>query len=495
MPRPFLEGWPRLFRWKLSRSEYQIRNAKQIHEMSGARRSQGLLAIVLRIVPYPASPSFVRTPHETLHRSYTIAIPKRAATSFSVSFAPEPNEHETEVFKGSKAPDRKAESKKSPPTKARLARKLKSLKAEEHRSDHGSKARPDNTQAVGALESSPISPQIQETPAHAEQVREAATTDPSGADSTRRTVEVSGEDDLLEPEGHITEEVLRATLRAARKKEEWKVENERRTTLREAKRKEGWKAEKEPRADILIGSGFAIDEIPVIRQRLSSEIAKTEADPTSKRVTNGREPHIGSKDIEKKKTKLPGSPHSPSSPREEGRPLPERTLASKSSEALPKSKKDIQAKPHTSPPAKKEPWQVQKQALENKFGSEGWNPRKKLSPDAIDGIRALHAQYPDEYPTPVLAQKFKISPEAIRRILKSKWRPDANQQIERKERWAKRHDRIWDQQAAIGLRPARTKARKPKEPGDLDDERSEIEEFQIARTQKQARDMHLTGED
>ena len=471
------------------------RNVKQIHEMSRTLRSQGLLAVVLRIVSYPAPPNFAYTPRAILRRSYTAALPKRAVTGFSVSFAPEPDEHETEVSKPSKAPGRKAESKKSPPKKAHPARKVKSLKARGHNSDHGSEQSPGKSQAVGASESSPAALQIQETPAHVEQVREVATVDHSGADSAGRTIEVGGEDNLLKSEGHTTEEVPRVTLRAARRKEEWEVEKEQRTTSREARTKEERKAEKEPRADILVGSGFAINEIPVVRQLLSSELAETGADNKSKGVTDEREPHTGSKDIEKKRTKPPRSPHSPSSPRQEDRLSPQQTLASKPYDERPKSKKDIQAKPHTYPPAKKEPWQVQKQALENKFGSEGWNPRKKLSPDTIDGIRALHAQYPDEYPTPVLAQKFKISPEAIRRILKSKWRPDPNKQIERKERWAKRHDRIWDQQAAIGLRPVRTKVRKPKEPGDLDDEISEIEEFQIARAQKQARDMHLTGED
>ncbi|KAH7061211.1 hypothetical protein B0J12DRAFT_553139, partial [Macrophomina phaseolina] len=68
-------------------------------------------------------------------------------------------------------------------------------------------------------------------------------------------------------------------------------------------------------------------------------------------------------------------------------------------------------------------WMVQKEALKEKFGKEGWQPRKKLSPDAMDGIRQLHASDPDTYTTPVLANEFKVSPEAIRRILKSKWRP------------------------------------------------------------------------
>ena len=83
----------------------------------------------------------------------------------------------------------------------------------------------------------------------------------------------------------------------------------------------------------------------------------------------------------------------------------------------------------------------------------GWNPPKKLSPDALDGIRHLHAMAPDRFTTPVLAEEFKISPEAIRRILKSKWRASEAQMDDRRKRWEKRHDKIWSQMAELGLRP------------------------------------------
>lgn len=108
--------------------------------------------------------------------------------------------------------------------------------------------------------------------------------------------------------------------------------------------------------------------------------------------------------------------------------------------------------------AKQESWNIQRKALKEKF-PEGWNPRKKLSPDAMEGIRGLHTQDPVKYSTPVLAEQFKVSPEAIRRILKSKWASKAGEEKieERRDRWAKRHDRIWDQQAELGLRPRRTK--------------------------------------
>jgi hypothetical protein len=47
-----------------------------------------------------------------------------------------------------------------------------------------------------------------------------------------------------------------------------------------------------------------------------------------------------------------------------------------------------------------------------------WSPTRKLSRAAMDGLRALHAHDPETFSTPMLAAKFKISPEAVRRILK-----------------------------------------------------------------------------
>jgi len=110
-------------------------------------------------------------------------------------------------------------------------------------------------------------------------------------------------------------------------------------------------------------------------------------------------------------------------------------------------------------------WAEQKNALREKF-AEGWNPRKKLSPDAMEGIRGLHEQDSVKYSTPVLAEQFKVSPEAIRRILKSKWLAKAvpEKMDERRERWARRHDRIWDTQAELGLRPQRKRERDVEDP-------------------------------
>ena len=110
-----------------------------------------------------------------------------------------------------------------------------------------------------------------------------------------------------------------------------------------------------------------------------------------------------------------------------------------------------------------ENWGIQKKSLKQKFGEEGWNPRRKLSPDAQRGIRELYALDPTLYTTPTLAEQFKVSPEAIRRILRSKWLDnEAEDKVqERRERWAKRHDRIWDQQSELGLKPKRRADTRP----------------------------------
>ncbi|KAL6717474.1 Required for respiratory growth protein 9 mitochondrial [Lecanora helva] len=103
----------------------------------------------------------------------------------------------------------------------------------------------------------------------------------------------------------------------------------------------------------------------------------------------------------------------------------------------------------------REPWQVQKAALLEKFGGSSWSPRKRLSPDSLEGIRALHAQYPDKFTTPVLADQFKVSPDAIRRILRSKWRPSEEEEEKRRERWNRRGINIWSQMNELGIKPPR----------------------------------------
>ncbi|KAA8569204.1 hypothetical protein EYC84_000872 [Monilinia fructicola] len=69
------------------------------------------------------------------------------------------------------------------------------------------------------------------------------------------------------------------------------------------------------------------------------------------------------------------------------------------------------------------------------------------------GIRALHAQYPEQYTTPALADHFQVSPEAIRRILRTKWVPTPKEEADRERRWFERGKSVWNRYAELGLKP------------------------------------------
>lgn len=100
-----------------------------------------------------------------------------------------------------------------------------------------------------------------------------------------------------------------------------------------------------------------------------------------------------------------------------------------------------------------EAWIARKAALKAKY-PEGWRPGRKISPEAMEGIRILHRQVYSssrhnlnsfqrpQFTNTQLGDFFKISPEAIRRILKSSWKPTAEEQMTRIERWQRRRQRI-----------------------------------------------------
>ncbi|KAJ2925422.1 hypothetical protein H1R20_g11692, partial [Candolleomyces eurysporus] len=74
------------------------------------------------------------------------------------------------------------------------------------------------------------------------------------------------------------------------------------------------------------------------------------------------------------------------------------------------------------PNATPEEWRKHREAIKKRF-PDGWSPPRKISRDAMDGLRQLYNLNPETFTTQVLAEKFRISPEAVRRILKSKWEP------------------------------------------------------------------------
>ena len=65
---------------------------------------------------------------------------------------------------------------------------------------------------------------------------------------------------------------------------------------------------------------------------------------------------------------------------------------------------------------------------------EGWAPPRKLSREAMEVLRRLHQHDPKTFSTPVLADRFRVSAEAVRRILKSKWEPTREQRAKMAEK-------------------------------------------------------------
>ena len=78
--------------------------------------------------------------------------------------------------------------------------------------------------------------------------------------------------------------------------------------------------------------------------------------------------------------------------------------------------------------------------MKEKF-PDGWAPPRKISRDGMDGMRQLRALDPETFTTKVLSERFKISPEAVRRILKSKWTPSKERKNEMVKREKAARDR------------------------------------------------------
>lgn len=85
-------------------------------------------------------------------------------------------------------------------------------------------------------------------------------------------------------------------------------------------------------------------------------------------------------------------------------------------------------------------WKKQMFALKEKFPT-GWNPLKKLSREQMDHMREIKRAQPS-INLNELASMFKISPEAARRIIKSKWRPDAAKAQKLEQRWKRRGQQL-----------------------------------------------------
>lgn len=87
-------------------------------------------------------------------------------------------------------------------------------------------------------------------------------------------------------------------------------------------------------------------------------------------------------------------------------------------------------------------WRRQKYALIEKHEGARWDPSKKLSRDQMESVRLLREAVPNINASE-LAKHFEVTPEAVRRILKSKWKPLTDEEADdNHERWKKRGVRV-----------------------------------------------------
>lgn len=103
--------------------------------------------------------------------------------------------------------------------------------------------------------------------------------------------------------------------------------------------------------------------------------------------------------------------------------------------------------------ADKPEWKKYKESLEKKFEGASWRPAKRVSPDAVLGMRDLHKSDPNTYNIEVLSDQFKISKEAVRRILKSKFTPNQDEMKDKRDRWERRGEAVWKKLSDTGVRP------------------------------------------
>lgn len=90
-------------------------------------------------------------------------------------------------------------------------------------------------------------------------------------------------------------------------------------------------------------------------------------------------------------------------------------------------------------------WRHRDETIKKKINGERWNPSKKLSRENMDSVRLLKKQMP-HLTASDLGAHFKISPDAIRRILKSKFKQTEEEAVKIQKRWERRGEMIKDLQ-------------------------------------------------
>ncbi|SMN19778.1 similar to Saccharomyces cerevisiae YNL213C RRG9 Protein of unknown function [Maudiozyma saulgeensis] len=86
-------------------------------------------------------------------------------------------------------------------------------------------------------------------------------------------------------------------------------------------------------------------------------------------------------------------------------------------------------------------WKQRDETTKKKIKGERWNPSKRLSREGIENVRLLKQQMP-HLTASDLGTHFKISPDAIRRILKSNFRQTEEESVNIQKRWKRRGEMI-----------------------------------------------------
>lgn len=109
-------------------------------------------------------------------------------------------------------------------------------------------------------------------------------------------------------------------------------------------------------------------------------------------------------------------------------------------------------------------WKRQMFSLKEKF-PQGWNPKRKLSREEMDRLREIKAAQPG-ISLNELGERFRISPEAVRRIVRSRWRPTSEEAVKVKQRWLRRGERLgsWSASSSKLKTNPQKPENKPKKP-------------------------------
>ncbi|GAA5851739.1 hypothetical protein JCM9279_004390 [Rhodotorula babjevae] len=137
-------------------------------------------------------------------------------------------------------------------------------------------------------------------------------------------------------------------------------------------------------------------------------------------------------------------------------------------------------------------WRKHQTAMRTKFPA-GWSPPKRLSREAMDLVRTLARSDPHQYSVARLAERFKVSPEGIRRILKSNFELPADERVKREAKRKEARARISAGEAAVegeGEReqgaagPERAQDTASAWGGDVAAERRELRQLRAGQQQK-----------